>query len=73
MWMLCINQCANYLSNALTIYISSISQDFDVLTSPPVDGDVLRTIRDKIASFIMNKVISREGEFHCSNPWISSF
>jgi hypothetical protein len=44
-----------------------------VLTSPPLDADVLSTIRDKIVSIIMNKVISREGVFHCSNSGISKF
>jgi hypothetical protein len=34
----------------------------------PLDTDVLHNIREKIASFIMNQVISEKGEFHCRNP-----
>jgi hypothetical protein len=34
----------------------------------PLETDVLHGIREKIAFFIMNQVISEKGEFHWSNP-----
>ena len=42
------------------------NQEFEVMTTP-LDTDVLHGIREKIASFIMNQVISEKGEFHCRN------
>ncbi|RCV37861.1 hypothetical protein SETIT_8G096300v2 [Setaria italica] len=41
-------------------------KDFEVMTTP-LDNDVLAGLHEKIASFIVNQVISVKGEFHCNN------
>ncbi|CAL4924945.1 unnamed protein product [Urochloa decumbens] len=69
------NACGFYVVYHLMKAMELLSKDtdleeFEVMTTP-LSVDVLHGIRENIASFIVNQVISDKGEFHCSNPGLA--
>ncbi|CAL4892811.1 unnamed protein product [Urochloa decumbens] len=64
------NACGFYTVNRIMKAMELLDvKEFEVPTTP-LDIDVLHGIREKIASFLMDQVVSEKGEFHCVNPGV---
>lgn len=62
---------ANHMLEAMRILDVENPKDFEVSTTP-LNTDELVNIQEKIASFIMDQVISSKGDHHYQNPRVTA-